>query len=82
MSMLKPSRMSADRWRAQTHHNIRVLINNRKHGGKNQSADMLANVANTMTDCCVTNAAVDHQLEVAKGAPLKFKCGMHPLDSN
>ena len=42
----------------------------------------LENVANTMTDRCITNNAVDRQLEEVKGSTVNsFRCAMHPLDT-
>ena len=43
---------------------------------------ILEEITNPMTDRCVTNTAIDHQLEEVKGGDLnQFKCAMHPLDS-
>lgn len=51
-------------------------------GSGDRECDILANVANTMDDRCVTNAAIHRQLETLKGKPINdFKCGMHPLDA-
>lgn len=42
----------------------------------------LSQVANTMTDRCITNAAIHRELETLKGNTLnQFKCAMHPLDT-
>lgn len=42
----------------------------------------LDQVANTMTDRCVTNSAIHRKLEERKGAAMnEFKCAMHPLDT-
>ena len=44
--------------------------------------DILKKVTNTMTDRCVTNTAVDDQLQNLKGTKTnRFRCAMHPLDS-
>ena len=43
---------------------------------------ILNKVSNTMIDRCVTNTAVDDQLEALKGSKLnRFRCAMHPLDA-
>lgn len=47
-----------------------------------KSLDILSEVANTMTDRCQTNKAVDHKLEHKKGSTInQFRCAMHPLDT-
>ena len=44
--------------------------------------DIFGGASNTMSDRCITNAAVDKKLEAIKGGRLnQFKCGMHPLDA-
>lgn len=42
----------------------------------------LSDVANTLTDRCVTNSLIHKLLEKLKGGKMnEFKCAMHPLDS-
>ena len=50
--------------------------------GSAEQLSILNKVSNTMTDRCVTNTAVDDQLEALKGSTLnRFRCAMHPLDA-
>ena len=50
--------------------------------GSAEQLSILNKVSNTMTDRCVTNTAVDDQLEALKGSKLnRFRCAMHPLDA-
>ena len=40
--------------------------------------DILKKVTNTMTDRCITNTAVVHQLQNLKGTKInRFRCAMH-----
>ena len=50
--------------------------------GSAEQLSILNKVSNTMTDRCVTNTAVDDQLDELKGSRLnRFRCAMHPLDA-
>ena len=51
--------------------------------GSAEQLSIVNRVSNTMTDrSCVTNTAVDDQLEALKGSTLnRFRCAMHPLDA-
>ena len=50
--------------------------------GSVEQLNILQKVANTMTDRCATNSAVDDQLEILKGTKInRFRCAMHPLDT-
>lgn len=47
-----------------------------------QNMNLLSSIANTMSDRCRTNDAIDDLLELEKGSSFnRFKCAMHPLDS-
>ena len=50
--------------------------------GSAEQLSILNKVSNPMTDRCVTNTAVDDQLEALKGSKSnRFCCAMHPLDA-
>ncbi len=45
-------------------------------------SNIMKNISNTMTDRCVTNNAIDKEIETLTGNKVNsFRCAMHPLDT-